>query len=73
LEKIFTPEQLEKLKNLRTRIQRRGIMRQGRFFPGQRGFMGRGRFMGPGMNMYPFWGRHMGRGFPGFRDRDWRW
>lgn len=53
-QKLFTPEQQEKLKNLRERFANRGMMRQrfarfGRFAPGQ------GRFFAPGQ----FRGRHM--------------
>jgi len=71
VEKIFTPEQLEKMKAFRGRLMDRpGMAGRGRMGFGRMGFRGPGRFMGPGFGM-----RRMGcfgafphRPFPG-----WRW
>jgi Spy/CpxP family protein refolding chaperone len=72
LQKILTPEQLEKLKNAPPRLLGPGLMMRGRGM----GRMGQGRFMGPGFRqgMRPGlgMGRGMGMGFmgpQGFRGR----
>ena len=75
VEKIFTPEQLEKLKTFRARVMDRpGMAGRGRMGFGRMGFRGpgMGRLMGPGFGM-----RRMGRfgAFPHrpFSGRRWRW
>jgi len=73
VEKIFTPEQLEKMKAFRGRLMDRpGMVGRGRMGFGRMGFRGPGRFMGPGFGM-----RRMGRfgAFPHrpFPGRRWRW
>ena len=75
VEKIFTPEQLEKMKTFRARAMGRpGMAGRGRMEIGRMGFRGpgMGRFMGPGFGM-----RRMGRfgAFPHrpFPGRRWRW
>jgi Spy/CpxP family protein refolding chaperone len=72
MKKIFTPEQLEKLKNLRTRMARRGLMRPGRgMMPRQ--FMRRGFRPGwhRGWGWRPGWGLGLDFGMP--MQRWWRW
>jgi Spy/CpxP family protein refolding chaperone len=59
-EKIFTPEQLEKMRAFRGRLMERpGMAGSGRMGFGRMGFRGpgMGRFMGPGFGMRP-WGGH---------------
>ena len=75
VEKIFTPEQLEKMRAFRGRLMDRpGMAGRGRMGFGRMGFRGpgMGRFMGPGFGM-----RRMGRfgAFPHrpFPGRRWRW
>jgi len=75
VEKIFTPEQIEKMKSFRARVMDRpGMAGRGRMGFGRMGFRGpgMGRFMGPG-----FAHRRMGRfgAFPhrSFPGRRWRW
>ncbi len=74
VEKIFTPEQLEKMKTFRARaMDRPGMAGRGQMGFGRMGFRGAGagRFMGPGFGM-----RRMGRfgAFPHrpFPGRRWR-
>jgi len=74
VKKIFTPEQLEKMKTFRARVMDRpGMAGRGRMGFGRMGFRGpgMGRFMGPGFGM-----RRMGRfgAFPHrpFPGRRWR-
>ncbi|OGD10198.1 MAG: hypothetical protein A2Y86_07815 [Candidatus Aminicenantes bacterium RBG_13_62_12] len=73
VEKIFTPEQLEKMKTFRARAMgRSGMAGRGRMGFGRMGFRGpgMGRFTGPGFGM-----RRMGR-FGAFPQRpfpSWRW
>ncbi|MDH5467370.1 MAG: Spy/CpxP family protein refolding chaperone [Candidatus Aminicenantes bacterium] len=69
--KILTPEQLEKLDNLKSRMgERRNAMR-GRF-RGQRGMVGPGRFPRQG-RMSRFWGRGGRFGARPLRHWWWRW
>jgi len=74
VEKIFTPEQLEKLKTFRARVMDRpGMAGRGRMGFGRMGFRGpgMGRFMGPrfGMRRMGRFGAFPHRPFPG---RRWR-
>ncbi len=73
MEKIFTPEQLEKMKAFRARaMDRPGMAGHGRMGFGCMGFRGpgMGRFMGPGFDH-----RRMGRfgAFPHRPFPGWRW
>jgi hypothetical protein len=73
VEKIFTPEQLEKMEAFRERaLDRPGMAGRGRMGFGRMGFRGpgMGRFMGPGFGM-----RRMGRfgAFPHRPFPGWRW
>jgi hypothetical protein len=73
VEKIFTPEQLEKMKTFRARVMDRpGMSGRGWMGFGRMGFRGpgMGRFMGPGFGM-----RRMGRfgAFPHRPFPGWRW
>jgi len=71
VEKIFTPEQLEKMKSFRARLMDRpGMAGRGRMGFGRMGFRGLGRFMGPGFGL-----RRMGRfgAFPHRPFPGWRW
>jgi len=73
VEKILTPEQLEKMKAFRGRLMDRpGMAGRGRMGFGRMGFRGpgMGRFMGPGFGM-----RRMGRfsAFPRRPFSGWRW
>ena len=73
VKKIFTPEQLEKMKSFRARLMDRpGMAGRGRMGFSRMGFRGPGRFMGPGFGL-----RRMGRfgAFPHrpFPGRRWRW
>jgi len=73
VKKIFTPEQLEKMKSFRARLMDRpGMAGLGRMGFSRMGFRGPGRFMGLGFGL-----RRMGRfgAFPHrpFPGRRWRW
>ena len=57
-EKIFTPEQLEKMKNARGGMNRMMMLRGRGMGPMEP--MGQGRFMRPGMGPFGFGGRGMG-------------
>jgi len=75
VEKIFTPEQLEKMKTFRARaMDRPGMAGRGRMGFGRMGFRGpgMGRFMGPrfGMRRMGRFGSFPHRPFPGWR---WLW
>jgi len=59
MNKILTPEQQEKLREARARMERRGMMRQGRGMMPRR-FMRRG--FRPGWHQGPGWGRGLGLG-----------
>ena len=76
MEKIFTSEQLDKLKQSRGQLMRRGLLSD--FFMGRERFMQRGRFIGPGMRPglsfrgQRWFGNRLGRGLrmmrrPGLR------
>ena len=75
VEKIFTPEQLDKMRAFRARaMDRPGMAGRGRMGFGRMGFRGpgMGRFMGPG---FGFGMRRMGRfgAFPHRPFPGWRW
>lgn len=70
--KILTPEQIEKLEMMRTRITRRREMMRGPFMRG-RGFARQGRFFRPrGMDFYRRGGARL-RARPFMFRRWWRW